>query len=143
MNSKSRIRKKVLIAEDDLNLSKLYKNILETSFDDLDITLAKNGMEAYQYILDKEFDLIISDQQMPRLKGSDLIIKTKTQKLSKNRNTPVIFLSAYILDVKKATNQYTDIIYLTKPFRPKSLISNTKMLLLGQSHKSEEKLFAC
>lgn len=132
MISESIRAKQILIAEDDTNLADLYQSILESTFSNIEITLVANGYDAFELIKKSKFDLIITDHKMPKIKGSDLIIMTKENSSSLNKNTPIIFLSTYILEVKKTTLKFSQIIYLMKPFRSESLLSNAKILLFGQ-----------
>jgi len=92
------------------------------------VTLAEDGAAALLDIGRKDFDLIISDVNMPNLDGFSLmgIIKQKGIK------TPVIFLTSLsdskneIEGLKKGASDY-----LTKPLKKELLLLRVKKLLSG------------
>lgn len=121
--------KRVIIVEDEIKLANALMELLEDSFDNLDVSIAENGEDAFQLIIKEEFDLIISDHRMPKMLGADFIKLTRMDDNSLNKETPVIFLSGFILEAKTAIKEYEDIIYLDKPFREDSIIRNAKILM--------------
>ncbi len=60
---------KILVAEDNIINQKLIKRTLEDS--GLTVTLASNGLEAFQKRKDNDFNLIFMDIQMPFLDGME------------------------------------------------------------------------
>jgi two-component system chemotaxis sensor kinase CheA len=65
------VKKKILIVDDSITTRTLEKNILESA--GYDVALAINGAEAWDIIQSKEFDLVVSDVEMPEMNGFDLI----------------------------------------------------------------------
>ncbi|MBP5276001.1 MAG: response regulator, partial [Lachnospiraceae bacterium] len=61
----------VLIVEDDLEIRKLLANFLSEK--GMNITEAKDGDIAYDYIQDKSFDIILLDMMLPYKTGEELI----------------------------------------------------------------------
>ena len=82
----------VLIVEDDLEIRKLLANFLSEK--GMNITEAKDGDIAYDYIQDKSFDIILLDMMLPYKTGEELIKILRNNK-SKDGNTytPVIVIS--------------------------------------------------
>ena len=106
----------VLIVEDDLEIRKLLANFLSEK--GMNITEAKDGDIAYDYIQDKSFDIILLDMMLP-YKTGDEIIKILRNNKSKDGNTytPVIVISAKTeLDTRLNAIQSGADDYITKPF---------------------------
>lgn len=106
----------VLIVEDDLEIRKLLANFLSEK--GMNITEAKDGDIAYDYIQDKSFDIILLDMMLPYKTGDELIKILRNNK-SKDGNTytPVIVISAKTeLDTRLNAIQSGADDYITKPF---------------------------
>ncbi|MCP4970770.1 MAG: response regulator transcription factor [Arcobacter sp.] len=89
------LNKTVLIVEDDINIIKETKDLLELVFPNVDI--AYDGEEAFKKYLtykkdnNKYYDLVLTDIQMPKLNGIEL-----TKLIYKeNKDQLLIVLSAY------------------------------------------------
>ena len=81
---------KVLVIDDSITSRTLIKNILETA--GYDVVTAVDGVDAYTKALVGEFDLIVSDVDMPRMNGFEL-----TAKIRKDKNLselPVVLVTA-------------------------------------------------
>lgn len=63
-------RKHLLLAEDSITTRSLEKSILEAA--GYQVTLAADGAEAWQFLREKQVDLVISDIEMPRMDGFEL-----------------------------------------------------------------------
>ncbi len=82
--------KKILVAEDSITARTLIKNILETA--GYQVSTAVDGTDAFNRARSDEFDLIVSDVDMPRLNGFELTEKIRNnKKLSK---VPVVLVTA-------------------------------------------------
>ncbi len=83
-------KKSILIAEDSITARSLLKNILETA--GYQVTAAVDGVDALTQFRAGVFDLVISDVEMPRMSGFDLIAKIRSDK--KNGDLPMILVTA-------------------------------------------------
>jgi two-component system chemotaxis sensor kinase CheA len=92
MNEEIQINKpwKILVAEDSITSRMLLKNILETA--GYQVTVAVDGVEAYTRAKSGEFDLIVSDVDMPMMNGFELTIKVKND--AKLNNIPVVLVTS-------------------------------------------------
>ena len=81
---------KILVTDDSITSRTLIKNILETY--GYDVTTAVDGLDAYTKALVGEFDLIVSDVDMPRMSGFELTAKIRKEK--KLSEIPVILVTA-------------------------------------------------
>ncbi len=72
-------QKHILVAEDSITSRMLLKNILESAGYDVQTTV--DGSDAWTSLKTKEFDLLVSDIQMPRMTGFELTSKIRNDKL--------------------------------------------------------------
>lgn len=80
---------KLLFVEDEKELRDIMLEIL--SFEVRDITVAKDGEEAYKLYLEKKPDIVLSDINMPKLSGIELARKIREH----DRSTKIIMLTAH------------------------------------------------
>ena len=81
------------------------------------LTLAEDGEVAWRYLCDPEqhFDLVISDRNMPRMSGMDLLQRIKAEE--RLADLPVIFETALSQQSEIAEGIAAGVLYyLTKPF---------------------------
>ena len=112
-----RTQTNILLVEDDVNLQTVLADYLRSK--DYVVEQASNGAEAWDLIMIKHYDLVISDIMMPKTNGYELLklIRQKSAKL------PVIMLSAKTDrdDIIRAYELGCDD-YVTKPFSMDILI---------------------
>lgn len=63
----------ILIVEDDFAVRDTLKDFIEFMYDDVKVTEAANGKVANELIQNERYDIVITDQMMPDMQGSDLI----------------------------------------------------------------------
>ena len=114
----------ILIVEDDVNLSTVLADYLRSK--NYTVEQANNGSEAWDLMLIKHYDLVISDIMMPKMNGYELL-KLIRQKYEKQ---PVIMLSAKMDrdDIIRAYELGCDD-YVTKPFSMDILICKIEALV--------------
>lgn len=83
-------RLRVLVVDDSITTRTLEKNILETA--GFDVSVAMDGAEAWSMLPQNDFDVIISDVEMPKMNGLELCSKIKTN--AKFQHLPVILLTS-------------------------------------------------
>jgi len=81
---------RILVADDSITSRTLLKNILETSGHQ--VTTAVDGAEAFSLLRNGEFDLVVSDVDMPRLSGFELVTRIRADK--KLSEIPVVLVTA-------------------------------------------------
>ena len=79
---------KVLIAEDDVELRRLFERVLEK--DGYEVTGVSDGKEALPALNGSYFDVIISDIMMPHMDGHELVRALRAAGLT----TPVLMITA-------------------------------------------------
>ena len=84
------LRKSVLVVEDSITARTLLKNILESA--GYDVQTAVDGVDAFTALKTVQFDIVISDIEMPRMNGLDLTAKIREDK--KIGDLPVVLVTA-------------------------------------------------
>jgi len=126
---------KILIVEDDENIRKTLKNILEQSGYETDD--AKTGLEAEQKAKAKFYNLALLDIKLPDMEGTQLLAKLHetTPKMVK------IMVTGYpsLENAMEALNQGADA-YVTKPVKPAKLLAliEEKLEAQNQAEKMTE-----
>jgi two-component system chemotaxis sensor kinase CheA len=70
--------KSILVAEDSITSRTLIKNILESA--GYKVKTAVDGAEAFTVLSGEDFDLVVSDVEMPGMSGIDLTVKIRADK---------------------------------------------------------------
>jgi two-component system chemotaxis sensor kinase CheA len=83
-------RKSVLVVEDSITARTLLKNILEAA--GYEVKSAIDGIDAFTQLRTGEFDVVVSDVDMPRMNGFDLTAKIRADK--KLAELPVVLVTA-------------------------------------------------
>jgi two-component system chemotaxis sensor kinase CheA len=83
-------KKSILVAEDSITSRTLLKNILESA--GFQVKTAVDGVDALTTLRSETFDLVVSDIEMPRMNGFDLVSKIRSEK--KTAELPVILVTA-------------------------------------------------
>jgi len=128
-------KRKILLAEDDLNLGILLVDYLET--EGFEVKLCKNGELALKAFQNKQFDLCLLDVMMPKMDGFSLAKEIRL----KDKTIPVIFITAKSLknDKLKGYTLGADD-YITKPFDEEELLWKIKAVIRRiPESKSESK----
>ncbi len=117
---------KILLAEDDPNISVISKITLE-SLGGHDVVTVDNGEDAFNRALAESFDVILLDEMMPKMNG----IKVCKELRAKKVKTPIIFLSAksQLTDVEIFEAIGTG--FIPKPFDPMTLNQKILQILEG------------
>lgn len=119
---------KLLLAEDEKELSKALKAILESNRYSVDAVY--DGEDAIYYMENSEYDAVILDIMMPKVDG---ITALKTVR-EKGIDVPIIMLTAKsevddkVLGLDSGANDY-----LTKPFSAKELLARLRVLTREKS----------
>lgn len=126
---------RLLIIEDEENLAKSLKKVLQTEGYAVDIALT--GDEGYDMAFGEEYDLIILDLGLPGMDGLKI-----TEELRKERNsTPVIMLTARDTTQDKVKGlKYGADDYLVKPFEFDELLARIQALLRRPKNVINDKL---
>jgi two-component system chemotaxis response regulator CheY len=123
---------RILIVEDSATM----RSLIATSLEDLDIpvkiTEASSGFEALRYLPREEFDLVVTDINMPDINGLELVSFVKNNE--KYSRIPLVIVSTEgsHRDREKGLGLGANA-YLVKPFAPGELRQVVKDLLAGRA----------
>ena len=124
---------KVLIVDDDENISEVIKMYLENS--GYDTKVSHNGREAQEFFVQYKPDLVLLDVMLPSVDGIDVL-----KWIRKQSEIPVIMLTAKgetfdkVLGLELGADDY-----IVKPFEPKEMVARVKAVLRRYSVENEDK----
>lgn len=122
---------KILLVEDDPNLSLVLKDYLEILM--YEITLTDNGEEALDLFHAEHFDLIILDVMLPKKDGFTIAKEIRKG----DKEIPIIFLTAKNLKEDRIKGfQLGGDDYITKPFSTEELSLRIEAIIRRSKSKS-------
>lgn len=84
-------KKKILLVEDDVDLSEMYKTRFEAG--GFEVKTAGDGQKGIEEMKKYNPDLVLLDIVMPKKDGFDLLEEIKNADDEKTKNIPIIILS--------------------------------------------------
>lgn len=120
----------ILVVDDNEELRGYVATLFEHKYK---VITASNGMEAYEYAIAEQPDLILTDVVMPQMTGIELCSRVKSN--SATSHIPVVLLTARDIDTYKMEgyNAGADG-YITKPFSIELLFSVVNNILLRRNN---------
>jgi CheY-like chemotaxis protein len=116
---------KVLIVEDNADARVLMRSILKQ--EQLDVVLAKDGVEGLERARTESPDLIITDISMPRLTGGEMIRKLRES--PEHKDVPILAITAYGIERAMEAIKAGASRALARPFENHLLLVFVKDLL--------------
>jgi two-component system chemotaxis response regulator CheY len=93
-----------------------------------DVSEAVNGADGLEKAKDEEFDLIVTDLNMPIMDGLTMI--EELRRLPKHTGVPIIFLTTESdVNLKARAKAAGATGWLTKPFEPENLVKVVRKVL--------------
>lgn len=115
---------KVLIVDDEVLLRTMINDFLTML--DYEVIEAENGEIAYEKVLSEKPDIIVSDINMPRLGGIELLKKVKQLE----NTIPVILITGVSVEkAREGAEKYNADGFFSKPFKMQTLIAKIEELL--------------
>lgn len=126
---------KVLVVDDEPDIVEfLSYNLKKEGFK---IYTSSNGKDAIQIIQKVNPHIVLLDVMMPEMDGIETC--ERIRELALNLNTLIVFLTARAEDYSQIAGfQAGGDDYITKPIRPKVLVSRLKALLRRYGHRTDE-----
>ncbi|GAA4339174.1 ATP-binding protein [Flaviaesturariibacter amylovorans] len=126
----------VLLADDNADMRSYVARLLSGSFE---VVTAADGEEAFQKMLERKPDLLLSDIMMPRLDGFGLLQQVRAH--PQLRDVPVILLSARAGEEAKIEGLDAGADdYLVKPFSARELIARVEgNIRIARSRRAAER----
>lgn len=123
----------VMVVDDSVTIRRVTQKILERH--GYDVVLAKDGVEAQLLLTDKIPDIILTDIEMPRMDGYELLTHIRNQ--GNLKTIPVMMITSRTAHKhrEKALELGADD-YLGKPYQEYQLINHIEGLLSRKGQKS-------
>jgi len=114
---------RILIVDDERQITRVLRTSLQSS--GYEVTVANNGLEAFDLFRSIAPDLVITDLAMPEMGGIEL-----TRAIRSIAETPIIILSVREQETMKvaALDEGADD-YVTKPFSARELVARVHAIL--------------
>lgn len=117
---------RVLLVEDDKNLSFILRSSLEQMIGGYEVVSVSNGKEGLELLSKKEFDVIVSDVEMPVMNGITMV-----QHIRKHYPYLAIIFITGLTTARDVINGYQSgaDFYIKKPFLPEELDAHIHAVL--------------
>jgi two-component system, chemotaxis family, chemotaxis protein CheY len=118
----------ILVVDDAATVRMYHRSILEKG--DFSVAEAANGYEALEVTLQRRFDLMLVDVNMPRMDGYTFVESVREAGL--NRETPIVMISTEdgAADMTRGYVAGANA-YLTKPVAEAKLLRLARLLCQG------------
>ncbi|MFB9328650.1 response regulator transcription factor [Paenibacillus aurantiacus] len=129
------MRKRVLIVEDEMKVSRLLQ--LELTHEGYEVEIADNGKEALSKASTGHWDIILLDIMLPEMTGSEVLRRIRKSDLL----TPIIVLTARNTTSEKVSGLdlgAND--YMTKPFEIEELLARMRACIRNRTEDVESSL---
>jgi len=125
----------ILIAEDEPHIATALQAILARGIRGSIVTVTHDGQAALDALHKSRFHLVISDWNMPKMTGVELLNQIRSN--DELKNTPFLMLTArgdkdsIVTAMKSGVTQY-----IAKPFEKQTVLDKAKVLLENGHHQS-------
>lgn len=127
----------ILVVDDDVTLLKTIRKVLEKV--GFDVTTAKSGAEAMEFVKARDFDIIVMDIRMPDMNGISLLRRIR---YSRDMDSRIIIMTAYASEESSIQAMELDAnAYIKKPFELSEFLSCIKKNIVALRLKQEQKEF--
>lgn len=127
MNPEANPKISVLLIDDEPNIGEITKLYLENKFGGFTVTLVYDGESALEILRTHDFEVIVSDYEMPEISGLDILHSIR----ARGDTTPFVIWTGKSRHevVIKALNEGADF-YLQKGEDPMTLFTEMKQVLV-------------
>ena len=117
--------KRVMTVDDSATVRQVLHMTLEEA--GYDVVEAVDGADALEKLSEKSVDMLVTDLNMPKVDGIDLIQQVRQK--PGNRFMPIIMLTTESQPEKKSAGKTAGASgWITKPFRPEQLLAVVRMV---------------
>ena len=113
--------KLILVIDDEESILNMLEDGLELH-GKYEIEVSQNSKEFMDLVHQIKYDVLLIDHKMPTKTGAELAADLRATE-GPNQNTPIIFISGQIRDVKEETKNIESSHYLPKPIKFEELSS--------------------
>ncbi|MGF6723211.1 two-component system sensor histidine kinase and response regulator WspE [Paraburkholderia sp. GAS41] len=126
-----RTRKHVLVVEDSLTVRELERKLLEKR--GYTVTVAVDGMDGWNALRSSHFDLVVTDIDMPRMDGFELVTLIKRDLLLKSVPVMIVSYKDRDEDRRRGLNAGADYYLAKGSFHDEALLDAVHDLI-GEAH---------
>ena len=116
-------KKTILVIEDNISLLSVFEQYLEEF--GYQVISATDGMEGLKLLDSADYDLVITDIDLPYVSGIGVISALK----GKHPNIPAVAITGYGKEPLEASKEKKADVILNKPFKMPALIRHIEKLL--------------
>ncbi len=126
---------RIVLADDELHIRRAAEFKLKRDFE---VLCAEDGQEAWELIQEGRPDLLITDLQMPRMNGLELIELVRGNALT--ADLPVILLTAkgFELEHDQCFKTLKIVRLVSKPFSPRELCKLAQSTIEGYESRQPD-----
>jgi two-component system chemotaxis response regulator CheY len=118
--------KRIMVVDDSATILQVLSFTLEDA--GFEVSEAANGQDALEKLSEGPLDMLITDLNMPKLDGIELI--REVRKIPEYRFMPILMLTTESQETKKQLGKEAGAsAWLVKPFKPEQLLSVINMVL--------------
>lgn len=126
------LRQRILVVDDDPMIRRLNTDVL--IYNGYDVDAAEDGAVAWNAIQENSYDLLVTDHQMPKVTGVDLLKKLHSARLE----LPVIFATSTFPHEELTDNPWLKIdASLLKPYTVEQLLTTVKNVLSANAPEEQ------
>jgi two-component system chemotaxis sensor kinase CheA len=121
------VKHRILVAEDSITIRTMLRSYLESA--GYIVKTAVDGYQAYQFLQQSEYDLVVSDVEMPRMNGFELTAKIR--ETTAYAQLPVILVTALETpdDKQRGLEAGANAYIVKRNFEQSNLVDTIKRLL--------------
>jgi len=118
---------RVLLCDDEIHILRAAE--IKFRHAGYEVLLASDGEEAWQRILADQPDILVTDYQMPRVDGLELVRRLRSNPDTKH--LPVLMLTAkgFELRAEELASQWNVRGLMAKPFSPRELLQTVQGII--------------
>lgn len=118
--------KRIMTVDDSASVRQMLSFTLKEA--GYEVSEACDGMDGYNKLIAQQVNMVITDLNMPRMDGIELIRKLRAT--SNYRFVPIVMLTTESQDVKKQEGRAAGATaWIVKPFKPEQLVAVVKKVL--------------
>ncbi len=119
--------KRIMTVDDSASVRQMVSFTLQN--EGYQVVEAGDGQEALGKLMGEQVDLLITDLNMPKMDGNELI--REVRKIDALRFVPIIMLTSESQEAKKAEGKAAGATgWIVKPFKPEQLLGVVKRVLV-------------
>jgi putative two-component system response regulator len=117
LNQASKRMRVLVVDDDEVTAAVLEHSLIEFGYD---VTVARNGREAFELLRSGEIRMVVSDWCMPEMTGLELCSRIRQRRCGTYVYIIILTANSSTKDVVEGLNAGADD-YITKPFQPEEL----------------------